>query len=187
MSTSDHTMSQPEATGPFAPPPSNAPAFPGQAFPGQAAPVQVAPVEIVPRGILFSLAAIPLGMAVTVVIWKLGFVASISSFLIAAAGTFLYAKGAGSAPRRGLVQLVAVILVGVAASFLAIVAADLVEFYNTPKGQSLGYPSVVSFVSGNLFTGDLLSSYGSDLVMFVAFAALGVFGTVRRLLGARRP
>ena len=144
------------------------------------------PVEIVPRGILFSLAAIPLGMAASVLVWKLGFVASITSFLIAAAAGWLYLKGAGAAPRRGWLPLLVVILVGVAASFFAIVGADLVEFYGTPEGQSLGYPSAIDFVSANLFNGYLLSSYGSDLAMFLVFAALGVFGMVRRLLGVRR-
>ena len=144
-----------------------------------------APVEIVPRGILFSLLAIPLGMAASVVIWKLGFVASITSFLVAGAAGWLYVKGAGTAPRKGWMPLLAVILVGVAASFFAIVGADLVEYYNSPEGQSLGYPSGVDFVSANLFNGDVLKSYGGDLAMFLLFAVLGVFGTVRRLLGAR--
>ena len=38
----------------------------------------------------------------------------------------------------------------------------------------------------NLFYGPVLKGYTTDLLMFVAFAALGVFGTVRRLLGARK-
>jgi hypothetical protein len=79
-----------------------------------------------------------------------------------------------------------VVLGGVALSFFAVVTADLVDFYNTPQGQSLGYPSVVDFVSANLFTGNVLSGYGSQAVMFVLFAALGVFGTVRRLVRARQ-
>jgi hypothetical protein len=125
-------------------------------------------------------------MAASVLIWKLGFVASITSFLIAGAAGWLYVKGAGAVPRKGWLPLLVVILVGVAASFFAIVGADLVEYYNTPDGQSLGYPSVVDFVSSNLFNGDVLGSYGRDLAMFLLFAALGVFGTVRRLLGVRK-
>lgn len=144
------------------------------------------PVEIVPRGVLWSLAAIPLGMVVAVVLWNLGFIASISSFLIAAVGVFLYTKGAGTTPKRGIVPVVAVIVVGVVASFFAIVAADLVDYYGTPQGQALGYPSAVQFVTSNLFNADLLTSYGTDLVMFVLFGALGVFGTMRRLVAARR-
>jgi hypothetical protein len=144
------------------------------------------PVEIVPRGILFSLAAIPLGMAASVLIWKMGFIASITSFLIAGVAGWLYVRGAGAAPRKGWLPLLGVILVGVAASFFAIVAADLVEIYGTPEGQASGYPSTVDFVTANLFYGPVLKSYGSDLVMFLVFAALGVFGTVRRLMGVRK-
>lgn len=143
-------------------------------------------VEIVPRGILFSLAAIPLGMALSILIWKMGFVASISSFAIAAAAVWLYTKGSTQVPRRGLLPVIGVIVVGVVASFFAIVAADLVEFYGSPQGQSLGYPSSVDFVSANLFNGSVLSSYGTDLVMFIVFAALGIFGTLRRLVAHGR-
>jgi hypothetical protein len=142
-------------------------------------------VEIVPRGILWSLAAIPLGMAVAVVIWKLGFVASISSFVVAGVGAYLYTKGARTPPKRGLAPLIGVIVVGVVLSFLAIVVADMVEYYDTPDGQALGYPSAPAFVRTNLFNGDLLATYGSDLVMFALFAVLGIFGTLRRLMRGR--
>lgn len=175
MSLSDHNQPvPPEATAH-----AEYSSFPASGFTQE-------PVEIVPRGILFSLAAIPLGMAASVLIWKLGFIASITSFLIAGVAGWLYVRGAGAAPRKGWLPLLAVIVGGVAASFFAIVAADLVEAYNTPEGQAAGYPSVVEFVSANLFYGEVLKSYGTDLVMFLAFAALGVFGTVRRLLGVRR-
>jgi hypothetical protein len=185
MSLSDHTRPVPDdrtAEAPASTPvdvgPRTDAAVPGMGLPQQ--------VEIVPRGVLFSLAAIPLGMGASVLIWKMGFIASITSFLLAGVAGWLYVKGAGAAPRKGWLPLLAVILVGVGASFLAIVGADLVEYYNTSEGQSLGYPSALSFVSANLFNSDLLKSYGSDLAMFLVFAALGVFGTVRRLLGARK-
>ena len=143
------------------------------------------PVEIVPRGILWSLAAIPLGMLASVLIWKLGYIASISSFLIAGLATWLYTKGARAVPRRGLVALVGVIVAGVILSFLAIVAADIVDYHGTPEGQALGYPSALDMVAANLFDPKVLGSYGSDLVMFVVFAALGIFGTLRRLMRSR--
>jgi hypothetical protein len=170
--------------------PSEPPVTFGQPFvaPQASVPVaaQAAPVELVGRGLLFSLGAIPVGMLAAVVIWKMGFVASISSFVIAGGATMLYAKGAGAAPRRGLLPVIGVILVGVAASFFAIVAADIVDAYHTEVGQSLGYASWLDMVTANLFNPDVISSYGQDGVMFVAFAALGVFGTMRRLLAARR-
>jgi hypothetical protein len=181
VSLSDHTQPVPHdpATARPAPDPVGVQPLASQVHSSQ-------PVEIVPRGILFSLAAIPLGIAASVLIWKLGFVASISSFLMAGAAAFLYVRGARTTPRKGMVPLVAVILVGVAASFFAIVASDLVDAYGTPAAQEAGYDSVVSFVSANLFYGPVLKEYTTDLVMFLVFAALGVFGTMRRLLGARK-
>lgn len=185
MSTADSIIPEPPKASVPTPPP--APVLPavGHFDPSALYAQAQQPVEIVSRGILFSLAAVPLGMAVAVVVWELGFIASISSFVIAGAAAALYTRGATQAPNRGLVPLVLVVLTGVALSFFAIVAADLVSFFNTSQGQSLGYPSVIDFVSANLFTGDVLSSYGSEAVMFVLFAALGVFGTVRRLVRAR--
>jgi len=179
MSLSDHTQpSEPAVAPPSAP-------FDPQA--GVASPVPVADqVEIVPRGILFSLASIPVGMVAAVLISRLGFIASISSFLIAGSAVFLYVKGATTTPRRGVVPLIAVILAGVAASFLAIIAADLVAAFGTPEVKAAGYTSVVDFVTTNLFYGPVLKEYSTDAVMFVVFAALGVFGTVRRLVGARK-
>ena len=186
MSTTDNLIPDPPKAS--VPTPSPAPVLPEVGpFDASSLYAQAArPVEIVSRGILFSLAAVPLGMAVAVLIWELGFVASISSFVIAGAAAALYTKGATRTPNRGLVPLVLVVLGGVVLSFFAVVTADLVDFYNTPQGQSVGYPSVVDFVSANLFTGNVLSSYGSQAVMFVLFAALGVFGTVRRLVRARQ-
>lgn len=185
MSTTDNIIPEPPKAS--VPTPAPAPVLPEVGhFDASSLYTQAQPVEIVSRGILFSLAAVPLGMAVAVLVWELGFVASISSFVIACAGAWLYTKGATRTPNRGLVPLVLVVLGGVALSFFAVVTADLVDFYNTPQGQSLGYPSVVDFVSANLFTGNVLSSYGSQAVMFVLFAALGVFGTVRRLVQARQ-
>jgi hypothetical protein len=148
--------------------------------------VVVPHVENVGRGLLFSLAAVPLGVAAAVAIWQMGFIASITSFLIAAAAVWLYTRGAGAAPRAGLVPLVAVIVAGVVASFLAVVASDLVQFYNSPEGAQSGWPSATSFVLHNLFNAPLLASYGSDMAMFGVFAALGVFGTLRRLMAANR-
>ena len=142
--------------------------------------------ELVSRGIAFSVGAIPVGMAASVLIWRLGFLASISSFVLAAGAAFLYAKGAGAPPRKGLVPLILVVLIGVVASFFAIVAFDLGDYYGTSDGQSLGYPSGFEFVKANIFNFDVLSTYGSELAMFVLFAVLGTFGTLRRMAGAGR-
>jgi hypothetical protein len=125
-------------------------------------------------------------VAATVLVWQLGFIASITSFAIAAGASYLYVRGAGTAPRAGLVPLILVILTGVVLSFLAVVAADAVAYYNTPEGAELGWPSATSFVLAHLFDPSVLGSYGSELAMFGVFAVLGTFGTLRRLLAGRR-
>ena len=147
----------------------------------------VVPVtENVGRGVLFSLLAIPVGVAAAVLIWQLGFIASITSFAIAAGAAWLYTRGAGAAPRSGLIPLILVILTGVVLSFLSIVVADMVQFYNSPEGAELGWDSLSGFVMGNIFAPEVLGSYGSEMAMFGLFAALGVFGTVRRLMASGR-
>ncbi|HEY7720204.1 MAG TPA: hypothetical protein VIB11_00075 [Pedococcus sp.] len=148
--------------------------------------VEVPPTEAVGRGVLLALLAVPVGVAATVLVWQLGFIASITSFAIAAGASYLYVRGAGTAPRAGLVPLILVILTGVVLSFLAVVAADAVAYYNTPEGAELGWPSATSFVLAHLFDPSVLGSYGSELAMFGVFAVLGTFGTLRRLLAGRR-
>ena len=71
-------------------------------------------------------------------------------------------------------------------SLVPTLVAGLVTAFNTLGPQQTGYDSVVGFVSANLFYGPVLKEYTADLLMFVVFAALGVFGTVRQLLGARK-
>lgn len=202
-----HPSDEPVTTGAAAAPgASGAFQAPGIAFPSPAAPypsadavisagqsaaalragVQVPVTEAVGRGLLFSLVAIPVGVAAAVLIWQLGFIASITSFAIAAGAVWLYSRGAGTAPRAGLVPLIAVIITGVVLSLLAIVAANLVRDYNTPEGAALGWPSASAFVLAHLFDPVVLSAYGTEMAMFGVFAALGIFSTVRRLLATNR-
>lgn len=51
-------------------------------------------------------------------------------------------------PRPGVLAVAGVILVGVALSFLAIVASDIVDYHDTPDGQALGFPSVWAMTPG---------------------------------------
>lgn len=143
-----------------------------------------APVrEQIGRGIFFSLAAVIGGIALTVVVWRLGFVASITSFVLAGGAVFLYDKGAGMTPRKGLVPLVAVILVGVVASFFAVIASDAWDAYG-----AFGVPlpeSRLSFIGDNIFRGEVLKEYRKDMAMFALFAGLGIYSTMRRLIASR--
>ncbi|MCC6495704.1 MAG: hypothetical protein IT193_05545 [Propionibacteriaceae bacterium] len=153
------------------------PVSPVTATPG---PVGGQPVENVGRGVLFSLAAIPLGTALTVGVWQLGFVASITTFALAAAAVWLYAKGAGSAPAKGALAVIGVIVVGVVASIVGVIASDAVRYLGE-EYPGTAVSDQVAFVLANLADGEVWQSYGGDIAMFVLFAALGTFGVIRQL------
>lgn len=140
--------------------------------------------EDIVRGLLFSLLAVLGGAALTVLIWRLGFVASITSFLIAYGAVYLYGIGAGSLPRKGLIPLVLLIVIGVAGSFFAIVASDAWDAYSTLSSQGYIGESRWTFITDNMFRGEVLSSYGSDMAMFAVFAVIGTFAILRRLFAA---
>lgn len=144
---------------------------------------QPEPVEDVAMGLATALLAVIGGVVLTVVLWRIGFIAGVSSFVIAGGSIALYSRAAGSVPRKGLIPLVAMILVGVVASFFAAVASDLWQVYDQiaiarPAG------SRTRFIMDNIFNGDVLSLYGKDIFMFALFAVLGVFGSMRRLAAA---
>jgi len=144
------------------------------------------PVERVGLGLLAALGAVVAGIVLTVVIWRAGYVASITSLAIAAGAIFLYAKVAGTRPRLGLIPLVVLILAGVVGSFFAVVASDLSDAYDVLIAQASEVDRALAmskseFIRENLFNGELLGSYGKDMALFGVFAVLGIFGTLRRL------
>ena len=136
-------------------------------------------------GLLAALGAVVVGVVLTVLIWRAGFVASITSFAMAVGAAWLYTVAAGRPPRKGLVPLVAIILLGVVLSFFAVVASDLMEAYDDAIAAGL-VPTIGKgeFVRRGVTDSEVLSEYGKDMAMFGLFAVLGIFGTVRRLLSS---
>ena len=138
--------------------------------------------EAVGRGLFFALGAVLAGLVATVVVWRLGFIASITSFAMAAGAAWLYTQGAGSAPRKGVVPLVLMIVLGVVASFFAVVASDAWDAYDVLAGP--GSVSRFEFIRRVIVDLEVLGSYGKDMAFFAGFAVLGIFGIVRRLMGS---
>ena len=136
--------------------------------------------EAVARGMLAATLAVFGGVVLTVVIWRFGFIASITSFVMAAGAVYLYSWAAGTAPRMGLIPLVLLIVVGVVAAFFAVVASDAWDVYSQFDG--VAYVSRSSFILDNIFRGEVLREYAQDMAMFGVFAVLGLFSTMRRLL-----
>jgi hypothetical protein len=141
------------------------------------------PRERVGLGLLAALGAVLVGVVLTVVVWRMGFLASITSLVIALGAAMVYTKVAGAAPRRGLLPLIGIILVGVVASFFAVVASDAWTFFDQ-ENLGAGGESRVRFITDMMFNADILKGYGKDMAMFFVFAALGIFSTLRRLLSS---
>lgn len=174
---------QPDPGQPYFPPPAgpaDSPVFPG--VPQAAAVSQPAPAvaEQVGRGVLFSLLAIVVGAVLAAVLYQFGYIASITSFLMVAAAGWLYAKGAGTAPRAGLPAFIIVVVAGVIVSLLAMLGARLYSELATD------YPTatpgeIIPVVFDNLFYPPIWQVFAMDALIFVGFAALGTWGTLRQL------
>ncbi|GAB3580660.1 hypothetical protein [Calidifontibacter terrae] len=142
--------------------------------------------ENVGRGLAAASFAIVLGASAAVALWKVHFVASISSALIGILAVRLYEKGAGQQPKKGLYPLVGLIVAGVVVSFFAVIAADLVEAYNSAGQPPIGYSSALDFAARNITEPSVLSTYQNDAVMFALFGLLGTRRTITRLIALGR-
>jgi hypothetical protein len=144
---------------------------------------QVAPArERVALGLLGALVGVLAGAALSVVVWEMGFIASITSFVLAAAAVFLYGVLAGSAPRRGLVPLVLLIVLGVVGTFFLLVGWDAAAAYDDLTEQ-FG-PADLSkreFVTSSITDTEVLGAYAKDMALFFGFALLGIWTTLRGL------
>ena len=141
------------------------------------------PRERVGLGLLGALGGVVLGAVLSVVVWNLGFIASITSFVLAAAAVFLYGKLAGGAPRKGLVPLVLLIVAGVVVTFFVMIGYDAAVAYDEVTGQQgPASMSKAEFVRGAVTDPTVLEAYGKDMLFFFGFAALGAYSTIKRLL-----
>ncbi len=132
------------------------------------------------RGLLFALAAIPLGIVIWVVIWELGYVASLASFVIAGAALWLYEKGAGAEPsRKAGVGLVGIFIGGVVLAFLAGMVVDGWMYYNGKDGQQLGSSVELStgqklqYIVEDMQQPKLWEGYSNDILLTLLFTAIG--------------
>ena len=144
------------------------------------------PPERVGRGAAFALLAVPAGALVAGLIWKIGFVASISSFIIAALAATLYVRGSGGRFTKGILVIAAVIALGVVVSFFTVVAVDLYGYFPQLDPEvAATYPTRWGFVREGLSYPPLLKDDTKDAVLFGLFGVLGGLGTILRLVRAR--
>lgn len=143
------------------------------------------------KGLLVSLLVIPVGVALWVILWSWGFIASIVSFGIAWGAIWLYRAGSGRSwpTTRDAWLLFAVILIGVILAFLGGIVSDIW------LGYSEVYGSEAVLLSGDFFsvTAEVLSDpevwseYTTDIIISLAFAILGAGALVRGMFSKPAP
>lgn len=137
------------------------------------------------RGVVLALLVIPLGIAAWVFLWQFGFIASVVAWGVAAGAVWLYQLGAAQQVTKAVAPyILGVILAGVILAFLGGMASDAWIAYGTEEiGGTEGFLSAdfVSFFLGNLTSAELWQSYTVDILITLAFTALGAGGVVRGL------
>ena len=145
------------------------------------------PRERVLPGLGAALVALLVGAGITLAVWNFGFIASITSFVMAAGAVFLYRLAAGAPPRKGVVPLVALVVLGTIATFFLLVGWDAAEAYDelaagVPADQvAMGKGE---FVRTTVFDGEVLSAYSKDMLFFFGFTVLGMWTTLKNVLGS---
>ena len=142
--------------------------------------------ERVGLGLVGALGGVILGAVLSVVVWELGFIASITSFVMAAGAVYLYGQLAGGPPRRGLVPLLLIILLGVAGTFFVLVGWDAAKAYDDLTQQyGASQMSKAEFVRDSITDTEILGAYAKDMLLFFGFAVLGMWTTLRRTFADR--
>lgn len=153
------------------------------------APTQPAPApapENLGRGTLAALLTVPVGVGVWVLVWSLGFIASLVGALVAFGALRLYVWGAGRISRPGAaIVLLVTVLTLVLAFFGGIVydvAAGLGELSGASTWSMLWHPQFWPAFTELL--PELFPEYLPDFGWALGFGALGSFATLRAAFAA---
>ncbi len=133
------------------------------------------------KGLMFALAVIPLGVLAWLFLWQYGFIASVVAWGIASGAIWLYQYGSEvEVTRTTMPWLLSIIFLGILAAFLSGIISDLWSGYTTDLGGEQGFLSgeFWTLVWYNITYPDFISHYVPDLLISLAFAALGAGGIV---------
>lgn len=183
----------PAATG-FAPGPFD----PTDAVPpaGTASDVPATAREHVGRGLLFSLGGIVVGIVAAIVFKALddalnynsvklaAILALVPSALMAFSSVWLYTKGARGALRKGVVPMILVLVVGVAAMITTALATDAAALAMKIHPGNIG--SQVSWVISYVADQKVWVERKESLLVYLIAAAAGTFGALYGQLKGRR-
>ncbi|MFS0703451.1 hypothetical protein AB6N23_02905 [Cellulomonas sp. 179-A 9B4 NHS] len=146
------------------------------------APTPAAPVrENLSRGTLAALITVPVGVAAWVILWGLGFIASLVGALVAFLALRLYVWGAGRISRPGAVVVLATTVVTLGLAFFAGIVYDAVLAFSDGSGfgawATLTHPDFWPAFSEVLPVA--LPDYLPDFAWALGFGALGSFAVLR--------
>lgn len=149
-----------------------------------AVPVQPLPPEDLVRGLLLSLLAVPAGILAFVLIWNLGFIASIVGFGVAFAAFFLYRLGSGGrVSMRGAIVIALVTVVTLVLAFIAAevstVAGEIARVNQVSVVEVLTTPELFGFVVNVLTSPEVTGALLGDAAMTLLFGAIGCFTVLR--------
>ena len=138
------------------------------------------------RGILLSLVAIPAAIILWVIIWNMGYIASLVAFALAYAVVWLYEKGAGAKPDKTVaLPLILIILVGSFLSFMGGMASDAWTYFHSSEYVSeMGEPTTseaIDLTMQGLSNGEMWGAYSNDLIMTAVFTLIGAGGVAYML------
>ena len=142
------------------------------------------PAENVQRATIFTLAIIPAGIIVWVLIWSIGFVASIVGFAVAYGAVFLYRLGSGGRiGRGGAIRIALITIVTMLLAFVAGVAVDALKAWIDGTDISwiaaLTSPEFWSFFSYIVVQPEVISEYALSFIIALGLSALGCFSVLR--------
>lgn len=148
--------------------------------------------ENVVRGAVFALAVVPAGVGLGLILWNLGWLASVVAFATAAGAARLYLAGStagrgGTMTRRGAWVVVAVTAVTVVLAFLGTIWLDLAAYVDAPPPALLFEPEAWHLLGSSLRDDpELLRGLLGDFLMALLFSGLGCFFILRRLFAQSR-
>jgi len=169
-------------TSSYDPPADDFPAEPPIEATAVSAPVL--PPENLVRGLLLSLFAVPAGILVFVLIWNMGFIASIVGFGVAFAAYFLYRLGSGGRVSiRGAIVVAAVTIVTLVLAFISAevftVAGEIARVNQIPVTEVLTSPELSGLIARTLTAPDVVGALMGDAAMTLLFGAIGCFAILR--------
>jgi len=148
------------------------------------------PREDVLRGALVALVVVPLGVAAWLLVWSLGFIASIVAFGVAIAALWLYRLGArGPISRAGAFVVTGITALTLVLAFFAGIVLDAVRVVADETG--LGWGEILTRSEFWSWFGEVLppalGDYTGDILLALLFGALGCFTVLRSAFRQAKP